>query len=104
MRAIGTLLGAVLLAAGLVLAVSPIPLGAVLAVVGLSLLVGSSPRAAAILRRFRRRHEAVDELIEQATDILPDVLSEPIEATEPAQAAALPPIRRMGPEERRRRR
>lgn len=72
----------ILIAAGLVLAISPLPFGAVIGVGGLSLLLAASPRARAYLRLERRFHPRLDAFLARAEDETPDALSAPLRRTD----------------------
>ncbi len=71
----------ILIVAGLVLAVSPLPFGAFIGVGGLSMLLAVSPRARAFMRLERRRHPKVDAFLARAEDETPDALSAPLRRT-----------------------
>lgn len=95
MRTIGTIIGALLLLAGIPLTLSPLPFGVLPLIVGTAILAGTSPPFARWLRRKREDHRLVDAVIDKAEDVLPDIIADPLEATDPQPAQAL--IRRKDP-------
>lgn len=72
----------VLILAGLVLTLSPLPFGAFIVVGGLSMLLAVSPRARAYLRLERRLHPKIDAFLARAEDETPDALSGPLRRTD----------------------
>ncbi|MEO1310336.1 MAG: hypothetical protein AAFV51_05120 [Pseudomonadota bacterium] len=72
-----------LLAFGLVLSISPIPVGAPIVLIALSILIMTNPKVAKRLRDFRRNHPGVDRRIRQIEEKTPGPIGEPLRRTDP---------------------
>lgn len=75
------ILGGVLVLTGLVIFWLPVPLGLVLIGTGLAILITTSKFVRRWVRHEREEHDAVDEVLKDAEDNLPDELARPLKQT-----------------------
>ena len=83
MRIITLVAGSLLLLLGLVSMVSPIPGGTLLIAAGIAMLICSSRRAAALVKRSRRRYVRLNKAMIWLEDHMGEKISAPLRQTRP---------------------
>lgn len=80
------ILGVLLIAAGLPLFWTPIPVGLVMISAGLALLISNSDVARDFVRERRRRHPRIDAWVRKAERVVPHPLDRILKETEADEA------------------
>lgn len=83
MRIIRTILGIILLIAGVILTPLPIPFGLILFTIGLILVISSNDRAKRMLTFWRRKWSWLNKTLLQVEKVLPDRFAKYLRQTNP---------------------
>lgn len=85
MKLFYTIVGVLLILAGLPLFWTPVPIGAVLILIGIALIVGNSSSARNWLRESRSRHARLNRWMSHTEKYLPTPFSRALRDTHPSE-------------------